>query len=290
MSLSEITINEGTQTPIQTDLVGTVNYNITKLDYGDLGTTNLFTGTIPEISNLVGGTIGVVSSLANGSVKVTAGTAIVTSGSISVTSGTIGAFTADIPGGTIDLLSVLANGTIGAGTIAVSAGTVIMTNGTVGAGTVAVSAGTVIMTAGTVAAGTVAVSAGTITHGTIDAGTVKLDGRIARNVLSYGLTFSGTAAAYGTLVGSTVVGAGTSIWVNELSIINSGGGTVTGLIGLGTALSGSSVLAKGGFGAQGGIQKTFSMPVNAGMTNQDLVCYIGAAGTVDFNVSYFISA
>ena len=111
-----------------------------------------------------------------------------------------------------------------------------------------------------------------------------------RTILSYGTTFGGTAAGYGTLVGSAAVGVGTSTWINDLSIINTGAGTLTALMGFGTSLNGTSVLAKGEFGPQGGIQKSYPLPVNCGMTNQDLVCYIGAAGTVDFNVSYFISA
>lgn len=132
-------------------------------------------------------------------------------------------------------------------------------------------------------------SAGTINAGTINAGTVRNDGRPARNILSYGTTFGGTAAGYGTLVAAP--GVGTSIWVNDISITNSNG-SVTCLAGFGTALNGTSVLAKGNFGTHTGIgiQKSYPMAVNAGMTNTDLVCYVGAAGTAEFTVTYFISA
>ena len=174
--MSSISLNQGTEKAVATDQIGTVNYQIVKLDMGTAGVSNPFSGTIPTVTNLAGGTL-------------------------------------------------------------------------------------------------------------------KLDGRSGRNILSYGTTFGGTAAGYGTLVGSAAVGAGTSIWVNDLSIINSKGtGNLTALIGFGTALNGTSVLAKGDFSAQGGIEKHYSLPVNAGMTNSDLVCYIGAAGTIDVNVSYFISA
>jgi hypothetical protein len=131
------------------------------------------------------------------------------------------------------------------------------------------------------------VKAGTITN--ILGGTVKLDGRIGRNILSYGTTFGGTAAAYGTLVGSAAVGAGTSLWVNDVSLVNQAG-TITCLVGFGTALNGTSVIAKGQFSAGAGMEKSFPLPVNSGMTNQDLVCYVSTAGTVDVNVSYFISS
>lgn len=135
--------------------------------------------------------------------------------------------------------------------------------------------------------GNVVVTSGSITQ---IAGTTKLDGRVARNILSYGTTFGGTAAGYGTLIAAAAIGAGTYCWVSDLSIVNSKGGTVTCLVGFGTALNGTSVLAKGDFSAQGGIEKSYSLPVNAGMTNTDLVCYIGAAGTIDVSISYFISA
>ncbi len=218
---------------------------------------------------------------------------------VKMTIGTINA-------GTIDLLkagtiTALANGTIGAGTlntlgtlsnllagsIAVVAGTGVITSGsiTVIAGTGVVTSGSIVVTAGTVSNTMVA---GTITAGTINVGTIRVDARPLQNILSYGTTFGGTAAGYGTMVGSA--GVGTSIWVNDLSIINSKGGTITALVGFGTALNGTSVLAKGDFGAQGGIQKSFPKVVNCGMTNNDLVCYVGAAGTIDVNVSYFISA
>ena len=64
----------------------------------------------------------------------------------------------------------------------------------------------------------------------------------------------------------------------------------TCLVGLGTALDGTSVIAKGQFGPNSGMEKSFQLPVNCGMTNQDLVCYISGAGTIDVNVTYFISA
>lgn len=122
-------------------------------------------------------------------------------------------------------------------------------------------------------------------------GTVRVNGRPAQNILSFGTTFSGTAAGYGTLVGSAVVGAGSSVWINDISIINPNG-TVLCVIANGTALNGTSVFFKGVLGTQTavGIQKSYPIAVNAGMANQDLFCYLGAAGTVDFSISYFISA
>lgn len=178
-----------------------------------------------------------------------------TQGSINITAGTIGAATIN----TIGTLTNLVNGTI-------------QNSGTVtGVGVVSMLTG------------------GTVNSATINAGTIRDDGRSARNILSYGTTFGATAASYATLVGSAVVGVGTSLWVNDISIVNSAG-TVTSLVGFGTVLNGTSVLVKGNFGPQGGIEKSYSKAVNAGMTNSDLVCYVASAGTIDVSVSYFISA
>ena len=234
---------------------------------------NLTNGTM----NLVGtvNTIGTLPNLPGGSVVVTGGTIAsdtVVGGSIAVTAGTIGKVASigtlpNTPGGTLGLVTTITN---------LSNGT-IQNSGTVtGVGSVS-SLGSLAM-----------VNAGTISM--LNAGTVKNDARPARNILSYGTTFGGTAAAYGTLIGSASVGAGTYIWINDVSIVNSQGGTYECIVGFGTALNGTSVLVKGNFGPREGIQKSYPLSVNAGMTNQDLVAYISAAGTIDVNISYFISA
>lgn len=43
--MANVLITQGTQSPVATDLVGTVNYQVVKLDMGTAGTTNLFGGT-----------------------------------------------------------------------------------------------------------------------------------------------------------------------------------------------------------------------------------------------------
>ena len=158
-----------------------------------------------------------------------------------------------------------------------------MTAGTIGDATVKV--GTI--NSGTINAGTI--NSGTINTGTINAGTFRNDGRPSRNILSFGTTFPSAGSAFGTLVGSAAIGAGTSLWLSDVSIVNNGGGTVTSGVMFGSNINGSAVLAKGQFGPQGGIQKSFPLAVNAGMTNTDLNCWVGAAGTIDVVVSYFIS-
>ena len=130
---------------------------------------------------------------------------------------------------------------------------------------------------------------GITTGGTLNAGTVRDDGRPARNILSFGTTIAFSGSAFATLVGSAAIGVGTSLWVNDVSIINNGG-TQKAAVVFGSAINGSAILAKGQFGPQGGIQKSFPKAVNAGMTNTDLNAWAEGAGTIDFVVSYFISA
>ncbi len=60
--MSGVLITQGTATNIQTDLVGTTNYQIVKLDRGIAGASSLFTGTIDAVTNLAAGTVTALSS------------------------------------------------------------------------------------------------------------------------------------------------------------------------------------------------------------------------------------
>lgn len=172
--MTNVSINEGTQTTIATDTVGTVNYQVIKLDVGSSGASSPFTGTIAA-----------VSSLAAGSVAVTAGT--VTAGTVNLVTrtGNVGTLEAgtittlpNIPGGTI---TNLISGTINSATAVLNSGTInvataVITTlpntpgGTLGlVSTVTtvsnVTNGSIVVTAGTVAAH--AITAATITEGTL---------------------------------------------------------------------------------------------------------------------------
>lgn len=258
-------------------------------DYGNL-LVNVAAGEVIAVSagTITAGTIN-KGTISAGTIDVMkAGT--ITGGSIVVTAGTVTTTMGDLTGGTLDLLSSLANGSIH------------VTNATVDAFTADIPGGTVDYLGSAAAIGVVhnagsleLLKAGTITEvqgGSIavTAGTFREDPRANVDILTYGTTFGATAAEYGTLIGSAAVGAGTSLWVNDLSIINSKGGTITCMVGFGTELNGTSVLAKGDFADREGVEKVYSKAVNAGMTNQDLVCYVGGAGTIDVQVSYFMSA
>jgi hypothetical protein len=288
---------------------------ITKLEGGTVQ-TNILTGTVTRVSTIGTLEVGTISALPNlpqGSINVTAGT--ITAGSIIVTAGTqsVGTInTGTLNTGTINLGTVVGKdanaaaqtgnpiavgGTDSGGTIrtvlvdssgamkvnGVSAGTTI---GTINVGTI--NTGTI--NTGTINTGTVSVAVGTINHGTIDAGTVRTDARTTQNIVSFGTQVGSSGALAATIVGSTSVGAGTSLWVNDLSILNPNGSILVTL-GFGTAQQGTNVLYRGVLGTQTavGIEKPFPKAVNAGMTNQDLVLSIGAAGTIDLTVSYLIS-
>jgi hypothetical protein len=274
-----VTSTPGNSTGGTLDLLknGTVAISGTVPISGTVTTTmgNITGGTINQvqnagtIQNILGGTIAHVTNVDGGTIAIsgTPNINIASSGLTALTTatGVRDANTLRVTVATNDLVPI--SGTVGvSGTVPIS-GTIASVTNLVG-GTIGVlTSGSVVVTNGT----------------------VKLDGRASRNILSFGTTFGGTAAGYGTLVGSASVGSGTSLWVNDVSIVNNSG-TLTAAVGFGTVLNGSNIIAKGNFGPQGGIEKHFPLAVNAGSTNADLTCYISAAGTVDFNVSYFISA
>jgi hypothetical protein len=267
-------INQGTNSAVNFDLSGTINTQVIAIGYGTVSTL----GTLP---NIPGGTIGVVSSLSAGTIT-------------KVEGGTIGLITrvgnlGTLESGTISSLPNIPGGTLGV-VQSISAGTITrVEGGTINAATVVLNSGTINVA--TISAGTVVVGIGTITHGTIDAGTVRIDARTTQNIITFGTQIAATAALVATIVGSASVGAGTSLWVNDISIINPYG-SVLCVIGFGTAQQGTNVLLRGILGTQTGvgIEKQFPKLVNAGMTNQDLVFSTGAAGTIDLSISYLISA
>ncbi len=275
---------------------------------GTIGTLGL--GTIT-------GNLGTIGTLGAGSIVVTTGTvnagtinaATVTAGSIVVTLGTIASV------GTI--------GTLGLGTITGNLGT-IGTLGTVqnigsvtnlgqlyNAGTVqnqlagtltalqngTVTAGSIVVIAGTIAAGTI--NTGTVNAGTINAGTFVMTAGTLSPIptianVTYGTHSTTGASVFGTLAGGTGSGAGTEIFITSLSLtIPSTGGSQDASIGWGTNggtfQAGTGLIVRGNFPPGGGIQKTFWPPVNSG-TQAQLCLFQAGAGTVDVDVTYFITA
>lgn len=255
--------------------------------------TNLTNGTIQNSGTVTG--VGVVTSLTQGSINVTAGTI--------ATLGTMGTL------GLVNTVTTVSN--LSAGSVNVIAGT-IATLGTMGTLGTALGVGVVttvtnlsngtIQNSGTVTGvGVISVLSlgtvvGTVTtnqaSGTLNLGTVRTDARTTQNILTFGTNIANSGAAAATIVGSAAVGAGTSLWLQDVSVINPNTAAATVILGFGTTQQGTNVLFRGILGTNGavGIEKPFAKAVNAGMTNQDLVFSTTGAGTVDLTISYFISA
>jgi hypothetical protein len=79
--MAGVNINQGTQTNLATDVIGTVNYGIIKLDRGAAGVSSLFTGTIDAVTALAKGTIS-AGTINNGTIN----TGTVNTGTVDVIS------------------------------------------------------------------------------------------------------------------------------------------------------------------------------------------------------------
>lgn len=84
-----IKVNEGTQTPVYTTTVGTVEAQIIRLDVGSGTTSGAFTGTLKEVSVLAAGTVTSVANLAKGTVTRVEGGTITNLISGTINSGTV---------------------------------------------------------------------------------------------------------------------------------------------------------------------------------------------------------
>lgn len=88
-----IQINQGTQTAINTQTVGTAEAQVIRLDVGSGTTASAFMGTLKELSNVVTGTLSVLNYLSNlnkGTVtRLEGGTVVVSVGTVLVSGGTI---------------------------------------------------------------------------------------------------------------------------------------------------------------------------------------------------------
>lgn len=276
MGVTAFSANQGTQTPILTDnnggTAGTV-IPIFKLSQDGQGTytdANLFQGTIQKVNsigtmpNIPGGTIGTIGNIGQ----------IYNAGTIQ--NGTLSAKLLD---GNGSILAASFNNSDILGTNILSLPELAFMH-------LYDTSGNQFFRA---RGGTQYGMQTDITR--IQGGTVKDDGRTGRNILTFGTQIIGTAATAATIIGSASVGAGTSLWLQDVSVTNNNGNVLC-VLGFGTAQQGTNVLLRHTLGTAGavGIEKSLNKAVNAGMTNQDLVFSLGGAGTVDLTLSYFISA
>ena len=219
-----ITINEGTQTNVASDLVGAVEYPVMKMDVGAAGASSLFTGTIGAVTNLAGGTI---TKIEGGTVAEV--TLVKTAGTLSAGDNNVG--NVDIISGTQQTL-----------------GTVGVVNNLV-TGTIAAVTSVANLAAGTVSI----VTNGTITPYKNPSGSVTLTTHTL-----------GTAAGttWGTLIAP--VGAGTYVYVQGISIVARSGTPDCAITTNVAGSTGAGVFTRGAFVPSGGIARDFNSPIQVG--------------------------
>lgn len=143
----------------------------------------------------------------------------------------------------------------------------------------------VAMSSGTITTGTVA---RVHSVGTINSGTVKLNPRPATNLLNIGSAWGTSSGTAGTIIAAP--GAGTSIMINELSIINEGTSNLTAGMGFGTNQQGTLVIARAAMAGNGGVQKSFPTAIGGSYANLPLVIWTTGSGTASFVLSYWTEA
>lgn len=238
------------------------------------GTVDLITA-VASVSNLVKGTITKVEGGTLGEVTLVPTVTIVgtvtgagTLAAVGVVhnAGTIAALP-DLPGGTVDLVTAVTTVTN-------------LTNGSVA------------VTAGTISAITADLPGGTVDEVTsvanVAGGTVQINPKPSKAIITYGTTIGGTAATGVSLIGAP--GSGTSIYLNDISVTNQGTAVLSTFVGFGTAstLGTSNVIAGLMAANGGGIEKPYPTAVGGHITNLALLGSIAAVGTVNVNLSYWI--
>lgn len=204
----------------------------------------------------------------------------------------VGTFTADIPGGTTDLVTRVGNlGTMELGSVVVnSLPTLNLTTGTVTTGSLAnittLHNGTVVVSTMpniNVATGTQQ-TLGTVAN--INNGTIRQDTRPAGSIVQNTHTLGTGGTIVGTLVAPT--GAGTTLYLTGLSIVGHSGTCDYAIARSVAGSTGAGVYARGVFAPGGGIARDFESPISLG-TNGTLTYFVTGNGTASFTVDYIIS-
>ena len=255
--LGSVVVTAGTVTTSMGDLSGGTLDELTHIGSIDV------IGTMPAIAvgESTGGTldiltgVGTLGSISNIAVVHNAGTIAALPdplGSVVVTAGTVSAIGADLPGGTVDLVTGV--GTLGS-----------------------ISNVAVIHNAGTVQ------SVSNIVTGTLASVTLNPKYTGSQILIAHALGTTG-----GTVIGtlSAASGAGTYHYVSGLQIVV-GAGTTDVFLGFGTTTTGGSVLARGIFTPGGGIMRDFTFPIRSVGTNSEICYIIAGAGTASVAVNYW---
>lgn len=292
------TITTGSLTNVANLLNGTVVLPSGTITTGSLtNVANLLNGTVVVPSGTVTtGSLTNLANLINGSVVMTVGTlttgsltnvANVINGSINVLTGTIQSSGTTTGVGVVTTVTTVSNLTIGS--VRMTVGTLTtgsLTNlASLHTGTITTGSITDVakLYSGTINVGTFVNNGGSL--GTLNSGTVKID----KNPVSLGTPFHtrGTtgAAVWGTIIAAS--GAGTYQYVSNIDVVVTSGTVDVAVTNIGIGGStGAGVLTRGQYPAGGGIAKQFDPVIKSG-TNGTLAYWLGGAGTVDINVTYW---
>jgi fibronectin-binding autotransporter adhesin len=249
---------------------------------------NLAKGTVTSVGSVVG--IGTVSNTVTTSGTVT-GVGVVSA----ITTGSLTNI-AMVHGGT----HVHPTGTLTTGSLAnvamLHGGTLATSGTTTGVGVVsALTNGSVNILTGTIQSSGTTTGVGTITsqgtlyallHGTIDAGTVKINATPAGStILTNHVLGTSGAALFGTLLATA--GAGTNVYLTGLQIVVHSGTPDCAITNNVAGSTGAGVYARGIFPPGGGIARDFSPAINCGAAGT--LCYYINTGTASFIVNYWVS-
>jgi hypothetical protein len=184
-----ISINEGTQSNVATDKIGSVNYQVVKLDVGAAGVSSAFTGSLTNVAVLNAGTVTSLANMVKGTVT-------------RVEGGTIG----NLSTGTIN---AIASGTITAGTVAVDKysyhfadafGTTIQVSvNTLGTIKAAVAGSAIYITDIVISVGTatnLVIGDGVVSKPVIGTLYLNTNGGMVGNFVNYPHTSAGSALVY----------------------------------------------------------------------------------------------
>mgnify|MGYP001609523535 FL=1 len=243
---------------------GTLNVGTVVVSSSSGGTTvNIATGTQQTL-----GTVGLVNGLVTGTITTgsLSNVAMLNAGTVVTASGTVTLLS------TVTTLSNLTNGSINvlSGTQQLLTTVSNLTNGSVN------------LLTGTVTSVT---SVANIVTGTL--ASVRVNHTPVGSILVYSNTLGTAGAAFwGTLVAP--VGAGTFLYLTNLSIVGVSGTVDCGIANNVAGSTGAGVIARGFFPPSGGIAQNFDPPITT-VANGTLAYFLNGAGTVDFNVAYWVS-
>src|SRR3990172_2759320 len=228
-----ITLNEGTETVVNTALVGGTETQVIRVDVGSGTTTAEFGGTVRDVANITKGT---VTKLEGGTVNVNmlsgtlnVGTVANAGTVVEVNKGTINLGTVAVSNtpniGTVTTLPGIPSGTINVGTFTNTGTVVNVATGTINVGTATVS-------------GNVGVATGTITTGSITNVAMVHAGTHVHPTGTVTTIAAGTQNTLGTVGAVNAIVAGTQNTLGTVGVVNN---IVTGTIAALTNLAGGTV-------------------------------------------------